>query len=140
MNTKELAIDLLAASGKIWAESTKLPSLAKSSIKWSIDVIAKALKEAQSPDIETIGSAAEHYGVHKVVAIPMYDLNGQPQIVIRVYGGNPYGFFEHLKIQMIPENSGNDIFSNITWIGKEIWNCHISKELKVTKNCSIVVQ
>ena len=119
MNTKELAIDLLAASGKIWIECTELHPFAKSSLKWSIDLIATALKEASSPNIETIGSAAEHYGVHKVVAIPVYDSNGQPQIVIRVYGGNPYGFFEHLKIQMISETAGNDIFSNIIELEKK---------------------
>ena len=118
MNTKSL-IELSAIAGKIAIDQTKLHPLAKATIKWTIDQVGEVLKKENSLDIEDICNAATRYGVYKVVAIPFLMLNGQNIVYIRVYGGNPTAFFNHLNFQIIAETTGNDNLSCILELEKK---------------------
>lgn len=112
MNSKSL-IELSAIAGKIAIDQTKLHPLAKEAIKWTIDQVGEVLKKENSLEIEDICNAAERYGVCKVVAIPFPLVNGQNIVYIRVYGGNPTAFFNHLNLQIIAETIVDDNLSFI---------------------------
>ena len=117
MNSTPL-IELSAIAGKIAIDQTKLHPIAKSSIKWSIDQVAKILKEECASGIEKIRNAAEYYNIHKVIAIPFPAPNGQHIVFIRAYGENPKAFFDHLKIQIVSENLCSDILNTISELEK----------------------
>lgn len=117
MNAQPL-IELFAIAGKTAIDQTKLHPIAKIPIKWSIDQVAKILKEECASDIEKIRNAAEYYNIHKVIAIPFPAPNGQHIVFIRAYGENPNAFFDHLKIQIVLENTGSNILKNISELEK----------------------
>ena len=119
MNTKPL-IELSAIAGKIAIDQTKLHPIVKSSIKWSIDQVAKLLEEVCASDIEKIRNAAECYNINKVIAIPFPAPNGQHIVFVRAYDGNPAAFFNRLGMQIIPENTANDNLSFILELEKKI--------------------
>lgn len=113
MNAQPL-IELSAIAGKIAIDQTKLHPIAKSSIKWSIDQVAKILKEECASDIEKIRNAAEYYNIHKVIAIPFPIPSGQHIVFIKAYGENPKAFFDYLKIQIVSENTSVNILRDIS--------------------------
>ena len=117
MNAQPL-IELFAIAGKTAIDQTKLNPIAKIPIKWSIDQVAKILKEECASDIEKIRNAAEYYNIHKVIAIPFPAPNGQHIVFIRAYGGNPAVFFNQLNIQIVPENTGSDMLKNLSELEK----------------------
>ena len=119
MNAQPL-IELSAIAGKIAIDQTKLHPIAKIPIKWSIDQVAKILKEECSSDIEKIRNAAEYYNIHKVIAIPFPTPNGQHIVFIRAYGENPVAFFNRLGMQIIPENTVNDNLNFILELEKKL--------------------
>ena len=112
MNSTHL-IELSAIAGKIAIDQTKLHPLAKEAIKWTIDQVGEILKKENSLKIEDICNTAERYGVYKVVAIPFPLVNGEKIVFIRVYGGNPTAFFNHLNFQIIAETTVDDNLSFI---------------------------
>ena len=112
MNTQPL-IELFAIAGKIAIDQTKLHPFAKEAIKWTIDQVGEILKKENSLKIEDICNTAERYGVYKVVAIPFPLVNGEKVVFIRVYGGNPTAFFNHLNFQTIAETTVDDNLSFI---------------------------
>ena len=119
MNSKFL-IELSAIAGKIAIDQTKLHPLAKEAIKWTIDQVGEILKKGNGLEMENICNAAERYGVYKVVAIPFPLVNGEEIVFIRVYGGNPTAFFNHLNFQIIAETTVDDNLSFILELEKKL--------------------
>lgn len=112
-------IELSAIAGKIAIDQTNLHPVAKSSIKWTIDQVARILKEECASDIEKICNAAEHYNIQKVIAIPFPVPNGQHIVFIRAYGENSKSFFDHLRIRILSENTSGDILRYISELENE---------------------
>ena len=119
MNSKPF-IELSAIAGKIAIEHTKLHPLAKLSINWTIDQVAEYLKKECSSDIEKICSDAKHFDIDKVVVIPLGICNEIDIVAIRAYGIQSEEFIKAIGMQIIPDNTQNNLLVKIGEIEQKL--------------------
>lgn len=99
-------INYLAHTTKLLIDLSNMEERKKEYAKFGIDVAAELLKlevNAQKADIVRIQNAARFYNLDRVVAFPCI-VQGEPRVLLRMYGGSIPGFCQHLNIPLFSEN------------------------------------
>lgn len=99
-------INYLAHTTKLLIDLSNMEERKKEYAKFGIDVAAELLKlevNAQKADIVRIQNAARFYNLDRVVAFPCI-VQGEPRVLLRMYGGSIPWFCQHLNIPLFSEN------------------------------------
>lgn len=99
-------INFLAQTTKLLIDLSKMEKRKKEYTKFGIDVAAELLKlevNSQKAGIVRIQNAACFYNLDRVVAFPCI-VQGEPRVLLRMYGGSIPGFCQHLNIPLFSEN------------------------------------
>ncbi len=99
-------INYIAHTTKLLLDFAHMEERKKEYTKLGIDILAELLKlEANSrkSGIMRIQEAARFYNLDRVVAFPCV-VQGEPQVLLRMYGGSIQSFCQNLKIPLLSEN------------------------------------
>ena len=99
-------IDYLAHTTKLLLDFSHMEERKKEYVKFGIDVLAELLKlevKSRRPDIVRIQEAARFYNLDRVVAFPCV-VQGESQVLLRMYGGSIPSFCQYLKISRLSES------------------------------------
>ena len=99
-------INYLAHTTKLLLDLSHMEERRKEYTKLGVDVLAEILKlevNSRKSGIVRIQEAARTYNLDCVVAFPCV-VHGEPQVLLKMYGGTIPSFCQHLKIPMLSEN------------------------------------
>lgn len=99
-------INYIAHTTKLLLDLSHMEEPKKGYAKFGIDVLAELLKlevNARKSEIMRIQEAARFYNLDRVVAFPCV-VQGEPQVLLRMYGGSIQSFCQNLKIPLLSEN------------------------------------
>ena len=99
-------INYIAHTTKLLLDLSHMEERKKEYTKFGIDVLAELLKlevNSRKSGIMSIQEAARFYNLDRVVAFPCI-VQGEPRVLLRMYGGSIPGFCQHLNIPLFSEN------------------------------------
>lgn len=99
-------INYIAHTTKLLLDLSHMEERKKGYAKFGIDVLAELLKlevNARKSEIMRIQEAARFYNLDRVVAFPCV-VQGESQVLLRMYGGSITSFCQYLKISRLSES------------------------------------
>ena len=99
-------INYIAHTTKLLLDFSHMEERKKEYTKLGIDLLAELLKmelNSRKSGIVHIQEAARFYNLDRMVAFPCV-VRGEPQVLLRMYGGSIQSFCQYLKIPLLSEN------------------------------------
>lgn len=99
-------INYIAHTTKLLLDLSHMEERKKEYTKFGIDVLAELLKlevNSRKSGILRIQEAARFYNLDRVVAVPCV-IQGESQVLLRMYGGSIPSFCRYLNISRLSEN------------------------------------
>ena len=110
-------INYIAHTTKLLLDFSNMEERKKEYTKFGIDVLAELLKlevNSRKSGIMRIQEAARFYNLDRVVAFPCI-VQGEPRVLLRMYGGSIPTFCQHLNIPLFSES---DVPANSIYISE----------------------